>query len=220
MSNEQLYKEFLLQRVGEGRELITKAAKVLRDCAHDLDHYAAQYQYEYGESSNSSKISEEQVLKWVVNSIANVLPNLRLDLFVSKAAEITEAKDAFKHRASKEQVPEKPALSETAEVGTSTDSMAMVRSAVVTFRKVQRQYSKCGACDTEPSYVYEVIVREALRGGTDFVIPRKNTEWQLYSSMEESEKAAESLHLAALGVVQAIWACPMKDRQKLKEYFG
>lgn len=219
MPNDQLYKEMLLQRVGEGKELIVKAAKVLRDCAHDLDQRADQYKWQSG---GNCQISKELILAWVVDDIANILPNLRLDLFVSKAAEITEAKAAFKHQTSKEQVvPELPALSETAEAGSSTvDSMAMVRSAVAEFRKVQTQYSKCGACDTEPSYVYEIIVREALRGGADFVIPRKNTEWQLYSSMEESEKAAECLHLAALGVVQAIWACPMKDRQKLKNYFG
>ena len=192
---------------------------MLRDHAAVLDQYADQYQKHPGQSG---LVSEEKILTWVVNHIANVLPNVRLDLFVSKAAEITEAKAAIEHQTTKEQeVPDQPALSETAEVGSSTvDSIAMVRSAVAAFREVQRQYSRCGACDTEPSYVYDIIVREALRGGADFVIPRTSTEWQLYSSMEESEKAAESLHLAALGVVQAIWACPMRLAIQLKNYLG
>lgn len=217
MTENQYNEHNFERRVREGRELIERAASMLRTSAHDVEQYAAQYS-----NVSGGTLKEEMILSWVTNHLANILPNLRLDLFVSKVAEIAEAKTILQQKAPKEQ----PALSESkaepnnasADVPTRT-GMERVRSAVKDFRKVQQQHASAGARDSEPNHVFNDIVRRALQG-RDFVLPRTGMDWQLYTTSVDCSKAADDLHLAALGVVQAIWSCPMKERKQLVEYFG
>ncbi len=75
------------------------------------------------------------------------------------------------------------------------------------FRDTQEKYSGEGACDTEPDWVFEDIIRKLLEG-REFEIPTTASGWQLYSGMSSSDTGARELGNAAEKVVEAL-------RQKL-----
>ena len=72
--------------IESGREVLANAAKVLQSYAQELERYATRYD----DCVNDASVKHEAVLGWAVNHVASLQSNLRLDLFVAKAAEIAE----------------------------------------------------------------------------------------------------------------------------------
>ena len=72
--------------IESGREVLTNAAKLLASYAQELERYATRYD----DCGNDASVKHEAVLGWAVNHVASLQSNLRLDLFVAKAAEIAQ----------------------------------------------------------------------------------------------------------------------------------
>jgi hypothetical protein len=92
-----------------------------------------------------------------------------------------------------------------------------VKAAVKNFEAVQWQYSSHGACDTEPDGIFQGILWK-IYNDEDAAIPQTGNGWELYASSMDCTEAANALHLAALGVVQAIFACSMKESREVRKY--
>ena len=81
------FHQMMLQSsVDGGRELLTNGAETLRRYAEELERYAARYDG----CDNDPNVTYEMVLSWAVNHVVQLHSNLRLDLMVTKAAEIAE----------------------------------------------------------------------------------------------------------------------------------
>lgn len=72
--------------IDSGREVITNTARLLRYYAEEMERYATRYDA----CGNDPSVKHEAILSWAVNHIACLQSNLRLDMFVAKAAEIAE----------------------------------------------------------------------------------------------------------------------------------
>lgn len=92
-----------------------------------------------------------------------------------------------------------------------------VKAAVKNFNATQQKYRDYGACDTEPDGVFQGILWK-ICNDEDATIPQTGNGWELYASSMDCTEAASALHLAALGVVQAIFACSMKDSREVRKY--
>jgi hypothetical protein len=80
-------REMLLQSsIASARELLTNAADLLRRYAEEMERYAVRYD----DCGNDPSVKHESVLSWAVNHVASLQGNMRLDLMVTKAAEIAE----------------------------------------------------------------------------------------------------------------------------------
>jgi hypothetical protein len=80
-------REMMLQSsITSARELLTKAADLLRRYTEELECYAVRFD----DCGNDPSVKHETVLSWAVNHVASLQGNMRLDLFVAKAAEIAE----------------------------------------------------------------------------------------------------------------------------------
>jgi len=81
--------------LNSGLETINNAAETLERAANEIRRYAQRYAASSAEPDSISRISRkpEDVLSWVVNYIpGNILVNCRLDLMISRAAEIAQAR--------------------------------------------------------------------------------------------------------------------------------
>lgn len=96
-------------------------------------------------------------------------------------------------------------------------NLAAVKGAVKQFENVQWQYSGHGAQDTEPDGVFQGILWRIIEG-EDAEIPQTGEGWALYASSMDCSEAAAALHAAALGVVQAIFACPIGKSAAVRKY--
>lgn len=105
-------------------------------------------------------------------------------------------------------------MSATAETKTGVPA---VKAAVKIFEAAQAKYRDYGAQDTEPDGVFQGMLWK-LANDEDVVIPQSGAGWELYDSSMDCAEAAQALHLAALGVVQAIFACSMKESRELRKY--
>jgi hypothetical protein len=92
-----------------------------------------------------------------------------------------------------------------------------VRAAVKHFESIQVMYREYGALDTEPDGVFQRILWDVIND-KDTSIPMSGDGWELYASSMDCTKAADALHLAAVGAVQAIFACRISDRRTVREY--
>lgn len=72
--------------IESGREVLANAAKMLASYAQELERYAVRYD----DCGNDPNVKHEAILSWAVNHVACLQSNLRLDMFVTKAAEIAE----------------------------------------------------------------------------------------------------------------------------------
>lgn len=81
------------------------------------------------------------------------------------------------------------------------ESVAAVQSAIENFERVQSQYRKNGASDTEPSTAFQLIIVDALRGNME--VEGSGNNWSLYEGAGRA-KAAKALTEAAQDVVTAI----------------
>lgn len=81
------------------------------------------------------------------------------------------------------------------------ESVAEVQSAIENFERVQSQYRKNGASDTEPSTAFQLIIVDALRGNME--VEGSGNNWSLYEGAGRA-KAAKALTDAAQIVVTAI----------------
>jgi hypothetical protein len=100
---------------------------------------------------------------------------------------------------------------------TKISNLETVRDAIKHFEAVQMKYRAFGALDTEPDGVFQGILWH-IYNDEDAKIPQTGAGWQLYASSMDCTEAASALHLAALGVVQAIFACSMKDGAAVRKY--
>ena len=80
--------------IESGRELFANAARLLRDYAAEMDRYAERYDA----CATDESTKHEDVLSWAVNHVACLQSNLRLDLFVSRAAQIAQRRMQVKSR--------------------------------------------------------------------------------------------------------------------------
>ena len=81
------FHQMMLQSsVDGGRELLANGAEMLRRYAEEMERYASRYD----DCDNDTSVTYEMVLSWAINHVVQLHSNLRLDLFVSKAAEIAE----------------------------------------------------------------------------------------------------------------------------------
>lgn len=95
--------------------------------------------------------------------------------------------------------------------------LAAVKAAIKHFAATQAKYSDYGARDSEPDGVFQGILWKVLNG-KDAEIPQTGDGWDLYDSSMDCAEAASALHLAALGAVQAIYACTMRESTELRKY--
>ncbi|MCY2986430.1 MAG: hypothetical protein NTY19_00945 [Planctomycetota bacterium] len=85
-SQRDVHEMMLRSSIASGRELIVNAADLLRRYAEEMDRYATRYD----DCGNDPSVKHESVLSWAVNHVVHIHGNLRLDLMVTKAAEIAE----------------------------------------------------------------------------------------------------------------------------------
>lgn len=88
-----LHALMLQSSINGGRELLTDAASMFRRYAKELDRYVARYD----ECASDPTLKQEAVISWSVNYLAHVYGNLRMDLMVTKAAEIAEQRQQLIH---------------------------------------------------------------------------------------------------------------------------
>ena len=67
-----------------GREVLTNAADVLRRAADEMDKQVITYD----DTEIERRVKPEEVLGWACNAVASIQSNLRLDMFVSRAADL------------------------------------------------------------------------------------------------------------------------------------
>ena len=96
-------------------------------------------------------------------------------------------------------------------------TLETVKAAVKNFEAVQAKYREYGAQDTEPDSIFQKILWKTLNDD-DAAIPVTGDGWELYASTMDCAEAADALHLACLGVIQAIFACKMSESRKVREY--
>lgn len=92
-----------------------------------------------------------------------------------------------------------------------------VKEAIRRFELTQDKYRDYGARDTEPDAIFQGIVWRTCNG-KDANIPQTGSDWELYAGSMDCAEAASALHLACLGVVQAIFACTVRDSKELRKY--
>jgi hypothetical protein len=83
-----VYEHCLDSAIARGRDVLVEAAAMMRRFAEEMDRYATRYD----DCSNDRCVKHEDVLSWAVNHAAGLFPNLRMDLMVSRAAEIAAAR--------------------------------------------------------------------------------------------------------------------------------
>ena len=96
-----------------------------------------------------------------------------------------------------------------------SDSVKAVRAAFAHFDAVQDKYSDVGASDSEPRNIYYGILKKALNG-EDVEIPTAGDDWELIGYKTDVDAAAMELHLAALSVLQHIYACPLREIRQVR----
>jgi hypothetical protein len=105
----------------------------------------------------------------------------------------------------------------TAEPANTSVLLETIKAGIKEFEKAQTKYREFGAYDTEPDSVFQGLIDDAVHGKAPHV-PRTATTWELYTNSMDCSEAAVALHDAALAVVQAIEATPVRDLAVVKEY--
>jgi len=90
-----------------------------------------------------------------------------------------------------------------------------VKAAIEAFYEAQRRHASKGAQDTEPTGVFNQVVRQAYHGQNPSV-PLSGEEWVLYTISMQCDNAARSLAAACAKVVEAIKVVPLSDRDELR----
>jgi len=93
-----------------------------------------------------------------------------------------------------------------------------LKAAIKHFEATQAKYREYGAHDTEPDSIFQGILWKSLNDEEDAVIPGSADGWELYAHSMDCKEAADALHLAALGAVQALFNCRMSDSKKVRKY--
>jgi hypothetical protein len=81
-TQDQYFSEHAQQR---GRDALTQARACLERALRDLDHFDARF-----EQADSLR-DKADVMNWTLNHLANIMPNLRLDLIAGAQAELAQA---------------------------------------------------------------------------------------------------------------------------------
>jgi hypothetical protein len=71
-----------------------------------------------------------------------------------------------------------------------------VRAAFDDFEDAQKQFSEFGAYDTEPSWEFHNLIRNAVTTGKG-VLPRSARGWQMFDEMEGIGNAIKGMNKAA-----------------------
>ena len=100
---------------------------------------------------------------------------------------------------------------------TSIPIIKRLKAAIKQFEACATKHRDTGARDSEPDGVFQRLLLNALAGYAP-IPPRDPMGWELYTSMEESNKAAEELFESALEVVRVIESCAIRDVQAVREY--
>lgn len=100
-----------------------------------------------------------------------------------------------------------------------TGTFEAVKVAVKNFEAIQAKYREYGAHDSEPDAIFQGILWKVIND-EDAVIPGSADGWELYASSMDCKEAADELHLACLGAVQAIFNCRMRGSKQLRKYLN
>jgi hypothetical protein len=100
---------------------------------------------------------------------------------------------------------------------THSPHLLAVKAAVDEFHNVQAKHIKLGACDTEPCFVFERILEDAI-DGEDVEIPTTAGEWELYTSSPGAEDAAKEMRNAAYAVVERVQSAPISAMAEIRKY--
>lgn len=87
------------------------------------------------------------------------------------------------------------------------------------FEELQNKLSNFGAADTEPNYHFMHSLRKKINDNEDY-IPSNADEWELYTSMEGSEEAAEKMTSALKNLLNKIDNGLHKEVLEVKNYYG
>ena len=68
-----------------GRDALAQARASLERALHELDQYSTRF-----EQADSLR-EQADVMNWTLNHLANIMPNLRLDMIAGAQAELTKA---------------------------------------------------------------------------------------------------------------------------------
>jgi hypothetical protein len=98
-----------------------------------------------------------------------------------------------------------------------TGTLEAVKAAIRNFEVTQTKYRDYGAHDTEPDCIFQHILWKVIND-EDTSIPMSGAGWELYANSMDCDEAANALHLACLGAVQQLFACPIAERKKLRAY--
>lgn len=88
MTNRDYNGLLLRESIDRGQEQLTMIMESLERARQDVSRYAEQYRLARPED----RVKQEDVLAWVANALVGVLPNLRVDLLVTNAVRIAEAR--------------------------------------------------------------------------------------------------------------------------------
>jgi len=92
-----------------------------------------------------------------------------------------------------------------------------LKDAVKAWEKLSMENSNFGAADTEPDGVFQRCLRRTLNG-EDCKIPASASDWQLYSGMAGSAKAARDLTRALRSCMQVINKTPHGQMDSVRKY--
>ena len=87
------------------------------------------------------------------------------------------------------------------------------------FEELMSQYRKFGATDTEPRFHFRNALYCKIHKEVDKV-PKNADDWELYSSMEGSELAAEEMTKALKPIIESIDDASHKEVKEVISWYG
>jgi hypothetical protein len=98
------------------------------------------------------------------------------------------------------------------------NTLEELKQSIEGFSAVQIKYGKYGASDSEPTWAFEQLMVDTIRGEEDVKIPTE-AGWHLYSSSMDCTEAAGALHEAAKKVLADLNAASTADAREAVGYF-
>lgn len=92
-----------------------------------------------------------------------------------------------------------------------------LKDAVKAWEKASCDNSSFGAADSEPDGVFQWCLRKTLER-QDFKMPKSASDWQLYTGMAGSAKAARELTKALKACISVINKTPHGQVNSVREY--
>jgi len=96
-------------------------------------------------------------------------------------------------------------------------SLAIIKKKFEDFEKAQYELREFGASDSEPDWVFQDIIRQIIKGDKA-EIPASANDWQIFSNMKGSNRAAKILSSKTEALVKAIQNVTVAELQEVREY--